>query len=1199
MNLYIAISDCQPFYSSFSANQNYILTSIPRISGFKNSGNGPNNADFANKGTCDLMQTIQYFDGLGRPSQTTQVKGSPLSADIVLPFTYDAYGREVQKFLPYAATTSDGSYKSDGLTTGPMNFYYPGGTALSGSQQSNGMVYNPKPYSITNFELSPLNRITEQGAPGPDWQPVSGNTTGHTLKLDYTTNNLNTFSGTDTSISRSVVIYNVLINGDQSRTLTFGNSAGSSYPANELSVTISKDENWKSGRGGTTEEYKDKNGRAILKRTFLFSGGALQQLSTYYVYDDRGNLCFVLPPASGADAGITTAGNLAALNNLCYQYQYDGRNRLTQKRLPGGQDQGWEYTVYNQLDQVVATQDGNQRLTNQWTFNKYDALGRTLWTGIWNNGGVAISRIDLQNLVTNFPGPLWENRPSGGYPSNNAWPTSGFQGSLTVNYYDDYTFGDFASLPYDYRSTASKNTRGLLTCTKTWVPGSTAVLYKMFYYDDFGRQMRTYSEHYLRGTTAVANPNNYNVSDYTYDFCSNLTATTLRHFTVASTTIPVVTISNTYLYDHVNRRTQTNETIYNGNNIPPDPIVVNKLDYNEIGQLKSKGLHKETGMPSFLQTVNYRYNERGWLQSAKTDGNLFNETIYYNQPTDNTFSKLYNGNISEVIYTKTGATDVVFKYSYDQLNRLTGGVSTGGSTLGEQLSYDLMGNIKTLVRTGSNPATLDYSYNNNNLSNQLQVVKNGGTVFRSYGYDANGNATSDGAGKTINYNVLNLPQTITQGATTLATYIYDATGQKLSNTGSDGRWDYIDGVVYNGTGTSDETIKFIQTEEGRATPNGTAWNYTYNLSDHLGNVRVSFDKNPVGGTARRVQEDEYYAFGLRRTPIVYDYSNNNRYLYNGKELQTDLAGQYDYGARFYDPVIARWTSVDPKAELSTKFNPYNYCFDNPVFFVDPDGMLATYDWGSKQYVDGGEKVDWDVVQKQYGIGDFSNNQSVMLAPGYESDGTTIQHDYNTGALTTMVNAAEKTGGNINILHVNNANDAANQMRKFGGRINNLFILSHGDSKNSFVDGEHHSAYFAIGSEVFHASDILRSKALSRIAASLSSNRDFLPSPADVILFACGVGGRYNDGANLLTVLANKLNATTFGNQSLSVASGVAFSGGAVCFSGSDWPSGHDFHGAFSNSYRNKGNWTMAIPKGITQDIHNVYFDNSARIHFTR
>lgn len=69
---------------------------------------------------------------------------------------------------------------------------------------------------------------------------------------------------------------------------------------------------------------------------------------------------------------------------------------------------------------------------------------------------------------------------------------------------------------------------------------------------------------------------------------------------------------------------------------------------------------------------------------------------------------------------------------------------------------------------------------------------------------------------------------------------------------------------------------------------------------------------------------------------------NNKYLYNGKELYDDeISGLsldwYDYGARFYDPSIGRFSSIDPLTEKYMEYNPYNYVFNNPVNGIDPDG----------------------------------------------------------------------------------------------------------------------------------------------------------------------------------------------------------------------------------------------------------------------
>ena len=73
------------------------------------------------------------------------------------------------------------------------------------------------------------------------------------------------------------------------------------------------------------------------------------------------------------------------------------------------------------------------------------------------------------------------------------------------------------------------------------------------------------------------------------------------------------------------------------------------------------------------------------------------------------------------------------------------------------------------------------------------------------------------------------------------------------------------------------------------------------------------------------------------------------YKYNGKELQDELGlNMYDYGARNYEPSLGRWMNIDPLAEKYQKWSPYNYCIDNPVYFIDPDGMATTgSDWSNR------------------------------------------------------------------------------------------------------------------------------------------------------------------------------------------------------------------------------------------------------------
>jgi RHS repeat-associated protein len=272
-----------------------------------------------------------------------------------------------------------------------------------------------------------------------------------------------------------------------------------------------------------------------------------------------------------------------------------------------------------------------------------------------------------------------------------------------------------------------------------------------------------------------------------------------------------------------------------------------------------------------------------------------------------------------------------------------------------------MGNITNLGRydntgTAASPVqtridTLSYTYSHYKVT-QVDDASGYTGAFgfqdpvkqaNEYTYDGNGNELKDlNKGiSSITYNLLNLPQTITKSDGTTVTYVYNAGGNKLRKLltagGITAITEYDNGIQYD---NSISTIAFIQTEEGRARKSGSSYVYEYDLKDHLGNTRVTLMPDPADGTqqtAKIVQENDYYAFGYGIQSSQWAVSPKNEYLYNHKELQEET-GLYDYGARFYDPVIGRWTSVDPLAEKGRRWSPHSYAFSDPMRFTDPDGM---------------------------------------------------------------------------------------------------------------------------------------------------------------------------------------------------------------------------------------------------------------------
>lgn len=924
---------------------------------------------------------IQYFDGLGRRQQFVDWQASSGNKDVVQFFEYDQYGRESKQYLPYAEQNSnDGSFKLSAKNN-QGNFYKPE------TGWDNAAIKTRYPFSISIYEKSPLNRVLQQGFTGRDWQPVSDrakvgitDTIGHTVVSAY---------GANADID-TVKLWVLTSDGASTDTV---------YRKGMLYKKILKDENWingtdqnKSKKIGTIEEYRDFNDRIVLKRVWETD---TKPLNTYYVYDDYGDLRYVIPPGY---LKSVVKDNETDFTELIYAYRYDDRRRVVEKKLPG---KGWEYIVYNKGDKPILTQDAVQRLTKQWTYTKYDALGRIVSTGIYTNDAASQStRLQIQAL-SNGVNPQWEAR-TGAIYTNQSFPMQSLT-PLTINYYDNYLFEGSSTPALQASGIADRRhdkVKTLLTGTKIYSIGGINPLLTINYYDDKARLIQSVSQNHLQGTDRVTNE---------YDFSGALIKSSRVHTPVVGTATTIITTNE---YDHVGRLVQTKKKVNS-----QAEVIQSRLSYNEIGQLKTKSLHSENGGSNFMTSIAYAYNERGWQTRASAP--QFTTQLNYNvNGTTVLGNAQYNGNIAQQLWGHASTTGSTFTYNYDALNRLKSGVSTG-TVMSESLTYDDMGNIRTLTR--DNGTAITYAYNNSNKSNRLASLSGG--LTGSFTYDLNGNATKDRTGMVFTYNQLNLPKTAIGNSKNIA-YTYDAMGSKLNRKsivgGIETQQDYIDGIEYSKSGTASAVIERIATEDGFLLNSSGTYSYYYNLTDHLGNVRSVLKKTGTATApiATVMQKQDYYPFGKMKSIAT---SIDNKYLYNGKEMQADLSGgthtlgssyvlegQLDYGARFYDAEIGRWNVVDPLAEKFGNFSPYNYGVNNPVLMVDPTGMAAEYNWGTGKYMDNGREVDFADAMASHGM----NADGSSMDPPNE-----YKYNYETGQYDFV---SAQGGNQYDILHYDNA-----------------------------------------------------------------------------------------------------------------------------------------------------------------------------------
>ena len=906
-------------------------------------------------GAASLLKTngvrsltdVSYGDGFGGVSQKIHVGITPQGKDLTESYEYNSLGNLQSRTLPVPVLSegASGNYKQ----------------ILKSAQEYYG---HSNVCSRFAYEASHRSLLLKEFGVGDEW-------TGKAVSKKYSCN-------LESIPVQRCKRYLVSDGGELVE-------SDSPYADGSLRGIRSEDED-----GNMHWEFYNSENQLVLSR--ILDGDTF--FDTYFVYDEYGNLVFVLPPGYQDHPD---------LDLYAYIYRYDYLDRLVYKKLPGCAP---SYLVYDAAHRLVFSQDGCQRNDSLWSFFVYDVYGRVVVEGECSNSDKHV-RTAGETVVL---GTLMEGDTGLAY--------SGYQSSFdlvdpcvyVVNYYDTYDFrtrNGFSAYNFPEGTvSATGNLTGSILCTH----GSSGFIYSADYYDINKRIVKSLSSRVNGGMDTYATE---------YSFQGRPLSVLHTHTDSSGYSL---TERYTYTYDHSSRLTRVSHQ-YDNN---PSVLLLEHA-YDELGRLQTDKL--DNG----IYATDYAYNIRNWLTGI--EGGKFSQSLHY---TDGLGVPCYNGNISSMTWKSgAGATPRGYKFSYDRLGRLTDAeygegpsLSVNTNRFNEQVTgYDKMGNILGLKRYGQTSATgydviddLSLSYAGNRLKkvtdrsttpafNNGFEFKDGIDLPTEYEYDENGNLTKD-LNKNITaiqYNCLNLPSRVMFANGNSISYLYDAAGRKLRTVhvleGDSVTTDYCGNVVYeNGV------PQILLTEVGYVSL--TDGKYHYYLKDHQGNNRVVVAEH---GNAEEV--NDYYAFGgLMSTSSR---QSVQPYKYNGKELDSKGGlDWYDYGARMYDAALGRFMKTDRFSEKYVSLSPYQYGANNPVNNIDVNGDSITvlnYGYIRKQHMailiqnDAGEwqyfSVNGDNVYvsgefsggrkfNDIAVGEFDSPQEFLNSP-YNSYGASDDMSINT------------------------------------------------------------------------------------------------------------------------------------------------------------------------------------------------------------
>lgn len=683
---------------------------------------------------------------------------------------------------------------------------------------------------------------------------------------------------------------------------------------------------------------------------------------TINFYDQLGRILATIPPEGVKKLSNGGLANYATLASVPFvkTFEYNAQGLLAAITDP---DQGRSEMKYNTEGRIRFSQSALQKQKGSYSYTNYDDYGRTLQSGEYLPTGTGIKFESITALMLD----------AAGLPS-----TVGTQSDVNEIQYDvANTIHSVAGYVQDayFLGAAVSYTAKYSLLTNNVKDAAKLVSQSWYSYDGDGNVSWM-----IRNVNGLGSK----TMDYSYDEFARVTKSVYQKNTAGETFV------HYYDYD-LNGNLKTVYT--NTTDDPSTKILHAKYIYALTGELKRieygdklQGMDYVYSIDGKLKSINNAnvvmqdgnsINDPG--RDGKSNGfarDVFSQNMEY-YPSDYTravtgiagiqnaaapykFGGLVNG-ISwqtQVTPSSTAVDPAAMNiYTYDSKGQLLNNVwgipnfatkvfmGTANVNQEKGISYDSHGNLLKLQRSnGAGIIVNNFTYNYQANTNKLSSV----TGYATYTYDAVGQLTSQvkgTAGMYLGYDVSGKVTSIYSDAAKsviMLSFAYDEGGNRIMKkdhrTNSVTWYSYDDGgtlmaVFESRNGGSLQLLEQPVYGAGRlGMLNRSGSSYSYSLTDHLGNIRAVINRNKLASGFADVQYNaDYYPYGMEAHSAGIDVRYGYQGLYAEKDKET---GWNSFELRNYDPVVARWLTVDPMGQY---VSPYVGMGNNPMSLFDPTG----------------------------------------------------------------------------------------------------------------------------------------------------------------------------------------------------------------------------------------------------------------------